>query len=134
MRTKVLTAAGISALLLAGCSQASPAPDTNELSGSPSVPAQEKFLGSTSGTSNGAIKGTYGSHGEVVATYLTCASDGELLVRVLDSEPVTVPCGTSDSPTRTVFTGLAAGPELSVDVEPAGDPVVYSLVLTDAVK
>ena len=134
MRTKVLTAAGISALLLSGCSQSTPAPDTNEASSSPSIPAQEKFLGSTSGTSNGAIKGTFGTHGEVVATYLTCSSDGELLIRVLDSEPVTVPCGTADSPTRTVFGDLVAGPKLSVDVQQAGDPVAYSLVLTDAKK
>ncbi|MFZ3416939.1 hypothetical protein [Arthrobacter sp. 3Tela_A] len=134
MRTKVLTAAGILALALAGCSQAAPAPDTNEPSSSPSIPAQEKFLGSTSGTSSGAIKGTFGTHGEVVATYLTCSSDGELLIRVLDSEPVTVPCGTADSPTRTVFGDLVAGPKLSVDVQPAGDPVAYSLVLTDAKK
>ena len=132
MRTKVLTAAGISALMLAGCSQTAPAPETHGPSSFPSIPAQEKFLGSTEGTSSGAIKGTFGAHGEVVATYLTCATEGELRIRVLDAELVTVPCGTADSPTRTVFSDLAAGPELSVDLEQAGDPVVYSLILTDA--
>ena len=125
MRTKVLTAAGISALVQSGCSPAASAPDTNALSGSRSIPAQEKFLGSSSGTVSGPIEGTYGPHGEVVATYLACSSDGELRIRVLGSEPVTVSCGTSEHPTRTVFGGLAAGPELSVDVEPVGDPVVY---------
>lgn len=129
MRTKVLAAAGISALMLAGCSQAAPEPA--ELAG-PFIPAEEKFLGSSSGTASGQLGGKYGPHGEVVATYLACSSDGELVVSVLNSAPVTVPCGTSDSPSRTVFSDLAPGPELSVDVEPAGDPVVYSLILTDA--
>ena len=132
MRTKVLTAAGISALVLSGCSQSAAAPEA-DTPPSLAYPAEERHLGTVTG-SGPDMEAGFGAHGEVVASYLSCASEGELRVRVLNSEPVTVSCGTNENPTRTVFDGLAAGAKLTATLEAVDEPVVFELVLTDAKK
>ncbi|MER1997820.1 MAG: hypothetical protein ABTA24_15175 [Arthrobacter sp.] len=135
MRTKVLTAAGISALLLSGCSQAAADAETDapKQPATLAYPVEERHLGTVTGSGPDTEAG-FGAHGEVVASYLSCASEGELLVRVLNSEPVTVSCGTNENPTRTVFDGLAAGAKLTATLEAVGEPVAFELVLTDAKK
>ncbi len=135
MRTKVMTAAGISALLLSGCSQSAAAPHAVTPDNLPAYPAQESLLGTVTGTagpSGSGIESGFGAHGEVVAAYLSCTSEGEVRIGILNSAPVAVPCGTLENPTRTVFDGLTAGAKLTATVEAVGDPVVVELVFTDA--
>ncbi|MEB7505468.1 hypothetical protein [Arthrobacter koreensis] len=129
MRTKALAAAGIAGLMLSGCSPAEPAPKAE-----PRPPANERNLGSFSGSVNSGTEAGFGAHGEVVAAYLSCASEGELRIGVLDLKPVTVICGTWEEPTRTVFEGLTAGAKLSSTIEPVDEPVVVELVFTDAMS
>ncbi|MGW9405126.1 hypothetical protein ACWGQ2_14290 [Arthrobacter sp. NPDC055585] len=127
MRTKVLAAAGIAGLMLSGCSPAEPASETGS-------PANERNLGSFSGSVNSGTEAGFGAHGEAVAAYLSCASEGEVRLSVLNSKPVTVICGTKENPTRTVFDGLDAGAKLTANVEPVDEPVVVELVFTDAMS
>ena len=55
MRTKVLAAAGIAGLMLSGCSPAEPASETGS-------PANERNLGSFSGSVNSGTEAGFGAH------------------------------------------------------------------------
>lgn len=67
-----------------------------------------------------------------VAVYLACASDGEVSLTVSKTGKTTVPCGTRDEPTRTVFNNPSTAAPLSIDVESSDQAVVWGLVFTDA--
>lgn len=139
MRTRVLTAAGISALLLSGCSQGTatqqvlPAQD-----GLPVHPAPEKGLGSIEGFSSTGVTTTFTAEGQTVAAYLACgsggASPGELRLQVTGQEARTVPCGTTENPTRTLFENFPRGAAFDVTVETVDEPLSFALVLTDATR
>ena len=136
MRTKVLAVMGTTTMLLSGCSQPAAAPETatpNE-SARLAYPADERHLGTVTGPTGSDLEAGFGTHGEVVASYLSCASEGEVRLSVLNSKPVTVICGTKENPTRTVFDGLDAGTKLTANVEPVDEPVVVELVFTDAMS
>lgn len=135
MRAKVLSTLGVSALLLCGCAQAASVPEQSRVTPVPedlrlpTHPAGERFLGGTSGSGSASIG--WGPAGAAVAVYIACQSEGELMVNVANTGKTTVPCGTPEEPTRTVFELGSPVAALSVDVESEGGPV-WGLTVTDA--
>ncbi|MBF4994374.1 hypothetical protein ITX31_09650 [Arthrobacter gandavensis] len=141
MRLKNLAAVGAAALLLGGCSQAAPTeqlpPVQDRL---PVHPAPETGLGAIEGFSSSGVTSTFVSEGQTVAAYLACGSEGasqtegELRLRVTGQEARTVPCGTTENPTRTLFDNFPRGSEFDVTVESVDEPLSFALVLTDATR
>lgn len=131
MRAKVLSVLGVSALLLCGCTQAASVPEQVSVENAmyPEYAAGERELGSVSGS--GTASGGFGPAGAAVAVYLVCQFGGELTVNVANTGKTTVPCGTSEEPTRTVFELDATVAVLSVDVESA-EGSAWALTVTDA--
>ena len=132
MRAKILSTLGVSALLLCGCAQAASVPEQVSVEDAvfPDHPADERHLGGLRGS--GTSSGGFGPAGPTdVALYLACQSEGELMVSVANTGKVTVPCGTPEEPTRTVFELDSPVAALSVDVESEGGPV-WGLTVTDA--
>lgn len=135
MRAKVLSVLGVSALLLCGCTQAAsvpeqvwvtPVPDDLRI---PAHPADETFLGSVSGSGSSSVR--FGPSAAAVAVYLACQSDGELVVNVANTGKTSIPCGTPEEPTRTVFELDSTIVKLFIDIDSVDGPV-FGLVVTDA--
>lgn len=135
MRAKILSVLGVSALLLCGCAQAAAAPEQPRVTPVPddlrvpTHPADERFLGSISGA--GSATAGWGPAGAAVAVYLVCESKDGLTVNVANTGKATVPCGTREEPSRTVFELDSTVAALSIDVEP-DTLLAWGLTVTDA--
>ncbi|WP_091601207.1 hypothetical protein [Arthrobacter koreensis] len=137
MRLKFLAAASAAALLLSGCSQATATEEVLTVEdGLPVHPAPETGLGAMEGFSSTGVTATFTAEGPTVAAYLACGSEeepqGELRLQVTGQEARTVPCGSTESPTRTLFDNFPRGAAFDVTVESVDEPLSFALVLTDA--